>query len=128
MISPGGRGADGDFVDAAGPAGSIGRERGMDVLSVAIAGFICADVLLNIGAGCEPDCMNSTLIRTVIVRRAPRTTPAASRALQSSPLNTRIAGRPSSGALFSRLARVMALRTVGAMSSPRPARHRCRPR
>ncbi len=43
---------------------------------------------LNIGAGCEPDCMNSTLIRIATVTKAPAAKPTASLGLHPSARNT----------------------------------------
>src|SRR5262245_47211778 len=93
MISPGERGADGaaTLVGAAGAAGSSGRGRGTDALSVTTTGFTGASAPLNIGAGCEPDCRNSTLIRIAIVTKTPSTTPTASRPLQPSARNSCVA-------------------------------------
>src|SRR5258705_739514 len=116
MISPGGRGADGaaTFAGAGTAVGSSGRGRGTvaGVLSVTTTGFIDAREPLNIGAGCEPDCMNSTLIRIATVTNAPTMKPTASRGFQPSMRNTDVARSSPARPLFSRLARVMALRTV----------------
>jgi len=69
------------------------------VVCVAITGFVCSEAPLNIGAGCEPDCMNSTLTRTVIVSRAPRTAPKASPAFKPTARSKPPARLPQ-GALF----------------------------
>src|SRR5262249_28503044 len=105
------------LVGAGSTAGSLGRGRGTaaDVLCVAVADFVCSEAPLNIGAGCRPDCMNSTLTRTVIVSRAPTTTPNASRAFQPS-IGTRLLARLPQGMLFLRPAHVMALSIVRALS------------
>src|SRR5262245_36487049 len=89
------------FVGAGSTAGSLGRGRGTaaDVLCVAVADFVCSEAPLNIGAGCKPDCMNSTLTRTVIVSRAPTTTPNASRAFQPSTGTRLLARLPQGDAL-----------------------------
>src|SRR5262245_65738103 len=86
MISPGERGADGAaaLAGTAGAAGSSGRGRGTDVLSVTAADFTGPSAPLNMGAGCEPDCRNSTLIRIANVTKPPSTTPSVSRGLQRS--------------------------------------------
>src|SRR5262249_36913135 len=90
MISPGERGADG-AATLVGAAGSSGRGRGTDVLSVTTTGFTGPGAPLNMGAGCEPDCRNSTLIRIANVTKPPSTTPSASRGLQPSARNKSIA-------------------------------------
>ena len=53
-------------------AGSAGRGRGTaaGAPSVATTGLTGTSAFLNIGAGCEPDCMNSTLIRMATVATA----------------------------------------------------------
>src|SRR5262252_5719094 len=101
MISPGERGADGaaTLLGAAAAAGSSGRGRGTDVLSVT-ADFTGPSAPLNMGAGCEPDCRNSTLIRIATVTKPPSTTPSASRGLQPSARNRCVAR--STEALFPR--------------------------
>src|SRR6266446_1941555 len=98
------------FVGAGTVASSLGRGRGTaaDVVCVAITGFVCSEAPLNIGAGCEPDCMNSTLTRTVIVSRAPRTAPKASPAFKPTARSKPPARLPQ-GALFPRPAYVTAL-------------------
>src|SRR5262245_21401016 len=115
MMSPGARGADGapDFVGAGRADGSIGRGRGRaaDLLSVT-TGFRDGGVPLNIGAGCDPDCMNRTLARIVIATRAPSPKPIASRAFQPSTHKTRAARLSADATFFSLPARVMLLRTV----------------
>src|SRR5437660_3424191 len=72
------------FVGTGTAASSLGRGRGTAavVVCVTISGFVCSEVPLKIGAGCEPDCMNSALTRTVIVSRVPSGTPKASRGFQ----------------------------------------------
>src|SRR5262245_42395414 len=94
MISPGLRAAAGAalFPVADGAAaGSADRGR-----PTAIAGALVADAsvgladhgaLLNIGAGCEPDCMNSTLTRIATTIATPTRKPTASRGLQPSRRN-----------------------------------------
>src|SRR5262249_61540340 len=128
MISPGERGADGaaTLVGAAGAAGSSGGGRGTDVLSVTTTGFTGPGAPLNIGAGCEADCRNSTLIRIASVTKTPSTTPTASRRLQPSAW-TRYVTRPATGPLFPRPARAMPSRTLvhrdaGCLTAP--AAHR----
>src|SRR5262245_18318207 len=93
MISPGERGADGavTLVGAAGAATWSGRGRGADALSVTTADFTGPTAPLNRGAGCKPDCRNSTLVRIAIVTKTPSTTPAASRGLQPSARNRCVA-------------------------------------
>src|SRR5262249_14000072 len=93
MISPGERGADGAvaLVGAAGAAPCSGSGRGAAPLSVTTTGFTGPPAPLNRGAGCEPDCRNSTLIRIAIVTKTPSTTPAASRGLQPSTRNRCVA-------------------------------------
>src|SRR5215813_727751 len=104
------------LVGAGSTAASLGRGRGTaaDVLCVAVD-FVCSEAPLNIGAGCKPDCMNSTLTRTVIVSSAPTTTPNASRAFQPS-IGTRLLARLPQGTLFLRPAHVIALSIVRALS------------
>src|SRR5262249_36870822 len=114
MISPGERGADAAATldGAAGAAGSSGRGRGTDVLSVATTGFTGTSAPLNIGAGCEPDCRNSTLIRIASVTKTPSATPTASRRLQPSAW-IRYVTRPSStDPLSPRAPRAMASSTL----------------
>src|SRR5262245_13162508 len=105
------------LVGAPSAAASLGRGRGTaaDVLCVAVVDFVCSKAPLNIGAGCKPGCINSTLTRTVIVSRAPATTPNASRAFQPS-TGTRPLARLPQGTLFLRGAHVMALFIVRARS------------
>ena len=124
MISPGIREPDGamalDGVEMG--AGSAGRGRGTiaGVLSVTSTGFVgtsasfftgfaATNASLNIGAGCEPDCMNNTLKRMAIVANAPTAKPAASLGLHPSARNGW--GPRSSWTLFPRPARVVELRT-----------------
>src|SRR5262249_12715164 len=90
-----------------GAAGSSGRGRGTDVLSVT-AVFTGARAPLNMGAGCEPDCRNSTLIRIASVTKTPSTTPTASRGLHPRARQRYVARPCSVGALFTRTARAMA--------------------
>lgn len=124
MISPGIRDPDGAVaLDGAGAgAGSAGRGRGTiaGVLSVTSTGFVgtsasfftgfaATNASLNIGAGCEPDCMNNTLKRMAIVANAPAAKPATSLGLHPSTRNGW--GPRSSWTLFPRPARVVELRT-----------------
>src|SRR5215467_1243761 len=134
MISPGERGADGaaTLLGAAAAAGSSGR--GTDVLSVT-AVFTGARAPLNMGAGCEPDCRNSTLIRIASVTKPPSATPTASRGLQPSARNRYVARPLSTGPLLPRSARAMAyaLSVIGMLAGHRdrgarhPLAHRARP-
>src|SRR5215472_1008327 len=109
MISPGERGADGaaTLLGAAAAAGSSGRGRGTDVLSVT-AVFTGPRAPLNMGAGCEPDCRNSTLIKIASVTKTPSATPTASRGLQPSARNRYVARPSPTDPLFPRSARAMA--------------------
>src|SRR3977135_1100097 len=123
MISPGIREPDGAVAWAGheGAAGSAGRGRGniAGMLSVTSTGFVgtrasftgfaATNASLNIGAGCEPDCMNSTLKRMAIVANAPTAKPATSLGLHPSARNG--CGPRSSWTLFPRPARVVELRT-----------------
>src|ERR1700747_764793 len=105
------------LLGAGSTVGSLGRGRGTaaDVLCVAVVDFVCSKAPLNIGAGCKPDCMNSTLTRTVIVSSAPTTTPTASRAFHPGS-GTRPLARLPHETLFLRGAHVMALSIVRALS------------
>src|SRR5215813_5429185 len=96
MISPGMRGAGVGIECAAGAAalagadgavtasGGRGRGTAVEAPSATAASFTTGDAFLNIGAGCEPFCMNSTLIRIATVANAPTMNPTASRELQPS--------------------------------------------
>src|SRR5262245_41492134 len=94
-----GAAAGGDTVRAGGGSGvevtgavwtaSAGRDRGTlvaggNALCVTAAGFACASPL-NIGAGCLPDCISSTLTRIATVAIAPAATPNASHRPQPNP-------------------------------------------
>src|SRR5215510_332366 len=118
MISPGVRGICGapggaPLTDAAAAGWSAGRGRGTvaDVLSATAAGFVGASTLLNIGAGCEPDCMNSTLMRIATLAKATTRKPTASRGLQPSAWNRRESRSASTAALFPRPPPPLRLRT-----------------
>src|SRR6476620_4144614 len=131
MISPGVREPDGavTLAGAGADTGSAGRGRGTiagpGALSVASTGFVVGtsasftgfvagfggtNASLNMGAGCEPDCMNSTLERMAIVANAPIAKPATSLGPHPSARN-RCGPRSSSGTLFPRPARAVELRT-----------------
>src|SRR6266478_1360866 len=131
MISPGERGADGaaTLLGAAGAAGSSGRGRGTDVLSVTTAVFTGPRAPLNMGAGCEPDCRNSTLIKIASVTKPPSTTPTASRGLQPSARNRYVARPWSTGPLFPPSARAMAyaLYFIGMLAGSSLPQGRSRP-
>ena len=94
MISPGVRGAGGAaaLAGAGRAARRLGRPRraatAAGALSVAADRFRRASAPLNIGAGCEPDCMNSTLTRMATVATAATMTPTASLALHPSARNS----------------------------------------
>src|SRR5229473_3159923 len=103
MTSPGMR-------DAAGAAGR-GRGTVAGMLLVTASGFAATGAPLNIGAGCEPDCMNSTLIRIASVAEAPTRKPTASRGLHPSRRNRRGPRSSAIGALLPRPARAAGLRT-----------------
>src|SRR5262245_8248401 len=108
MISPGVRAA--AALGGTGvAAGSAGRARGTAAVAVtpslAGTGFADAVALLNIGAGCEPDCMNSTLTRIAPVTKATSMTPAASFAPHPSTRNS--GGRSPDAALLPRPARAV---------------------
>ena len=82
MISPGGR-VDGGVSLLGGARAdpdSAGRGRGTTGarLFVTITGLDAPCAFLNIGAGCEPDCINSTLIRIAPVAKVPTMKPTAS--------------------------------------------------
>src|ERR1700716_1649653 len=114
MTSPGARGADGAALLAGAGAGvaSTGRGRGVTagMLSVT-AGLTGTGAPLNIGAGCDPDCMNNTLIRIATVAQVPAAKATASRELHPSARNMRgLPSTPSSTAL-ARPARDGRLRT-----------------
>jgi hypothetical protein len=92
MISPGVRATAALGGAGVAAAGSAGRARGTAAAAVAPSlagtGFADAVAALNIGAGCEPDCMNSTLTRIAPVAKAMSRTPAASFAPHPSTRNT----------------------------------------
>src|SRR5260370_40833023 len=78
MISPGVRGdaaaslgGAGAGIDSTRRIGATGLVAGPDVL-------IAASAALKIGAGCEPDCMNRTLISITTMANAPTANPTAS--------------------------------------------------
>src|SRR5262245_11032040 len=100
MMSPGVRGP----VDLAGvcaAAGcSAGRGRGAVAFSATAAGFAGASALLNIGAGCVPFCMNSTLVRIATAPKATTVKPTASRGLQPSACSRRGPRSASTAAPF----------------------------
>src|SRR5262249_51640808 len=130
MISPGERGADGaaTLLGAAAAAGSSGRGRGTDVLSVT-AGFTGPRAPLNMGAGCEPDCSNSRLIRIASVTKTPSATPTASRGLHPNARNRYVARPLSTGPLFPRSARAIAyaLSVIGMLAGSSRPRGTSRP-
>src|SRR5262249_28317598 len=72
-------------------AGSAGRARATGAAGALAAdastGFAGNVALSNIGAGCEPDCINNTLIRTATTATAPTRNPMAARGLQPSRRN-----------------------------------------
>src|SRR5947207_983646 len=115
MISPGARGAAGAALLAGAGAGSgaasTGRGRGAAGTLTATAGLTGTGAPLNIGAGCEPDCMNSMLIRIATVAQVPAANATASRELHPSARNMR--GPPStfSSTALVRPARDARLRT-----------------
>src|SRR5258707_1056819 len=128
MISPGVRGAGGAASLAGAGSTGRGRDTAAGMLSVTATGFAATGAFLNIGAGCEPDCMNSTLIRIAIVAKPPTRKPTTSRRLHPSIRNRYAPRRPSSStsALFPRPARAVALRTFlhqGACRLFGPTRH-----
>ena len=134
MISPGIRDPDGAVaLDGAGAgAGSAGRGRGTiaGVLSVTSTGFVgtsasfftgfaATNASLNIGAGCEPDCMNNTLKRMAIVANAPAAKPATSLGLHPSARNGW--GPQSSWTVFPRPARVVERTSIHPNAGRQPA-------
>src|SRR2546423_8838532 len=121
MISGGGGGYGAGASGGPGrAAGSLRRGRGTAVgaPSATAVSLTRADAPWNIGAGCEPDCRNSTLTTMAIATQAPRTKPTASRAFQPSALNRRVTRLPSRAALFSRSARAMGLCTAPRRAQP----------
>src|SRR5262249_34162972 len=102
MISPGVRtGAGAALLFAAGGAAgrgaaSTGRGRGAGGMLSVATGLTGSGAFLNIGAGCEPDCMNKTLIRIASVASVAAMNATASRELHRSARN--MASPPSMAA------------------------------
>jgi len=92
-------GAEGSAWRARGTAAGVtGASVAFDTTAVA-ASFTAADLvgtrlLLKIGAGWEPDCMNSTLTMIATVAHAPIMKPTASFALHPTLWNSNDEGRP----------------------------------
>src|SRR5882672_2446633 len=118
MISPGMRGGDGAAILAGTPSAGRGADPGREPaagMPLVTTGFAAVDAFLNIGAGCEPDCMNSTLIRIAVTAKAPTMKPTASRGLHPIMRKGYQPPRPSISSStrerFPRPARAVALRT-----------------
>ena len=102
LIPPGERGDGAATLTGAGSA-CRGRATASGNRSIGPAGFAGTAASLKIGAGCEPDCMNSALITMAVVAKATATKPITSFGLQCSRRNRNAPWRPAMSASISRL-------------------------
>src|SRR5438034_1886993 len=128
MISPGVRGA-AALAGAGTGTGSLCRGRVVAAAGPSPAGIGLADAMapLNIGAGCEPDCMNSTLVRMAAAPKATKIAPAISVGVHPSTRNRRSPRALPPAPLLPRPVRVVGLRTSFTGLLDARSRRRIRP-